>query len=79
MRVWEGLEGFGRVWEGLGGWGRGGNRVFPASKSFFWLHQGLRVTAATIFLVFFLGFSIDRSKKYIKTIKMYIKVDAVDP
>ena len=42
-------------------------------------HQGLRVTAAAIFLVFFAGFAIDRSKKYIKVTKKYIKVDAVHP
>ena len=26
-----------------------------------------------------LGFAIDRSKKYIKTIENYMKIDAVDP
>ena len=31
------------------------------------------------FLYIFSGFAIDRSKKYIKTIKNYIKIDAVDP
>ena len=31
------------------------------------------------FLYIFAGFAIDRSKKYIKNIKMYIKIDAVDP
>ena len=41
--------------------------------------SGLRVTAAGggIFYIFS-GFAIDRSKKYIKTIKNYIKIDAVD-
>ena len=37
------------------------------------------VTAVTIFLAFFLGFAIDRWKKYIKNIKIYINIDAVDP
>ena len=32
-----------------------------------------------VFLYIFSGFAIDRSKKYIKTIKDYIKADAVDP
>ena len=41
--------------------------------------MGLRVTAAAVFLVFFSGFANDRSKKYIKTIRNYIKIDAVDP
>ena len=27
----------------------------------------------------FTGFATDRSKKYIKTIKIYIKIEAVDP
>ena len=40
--------------------------------------QGLRITAA-IFLIFFAGFAIDRSKKYIKSIKNDIKIDAVNP
>ena len=30
-------------------------------------------------LYIFLGFAIDRSKKYIKNIETYIKIDAVDP
>ena len=32
-----------------------------------------------IFYIFCSGFAIDRSKKYIKTIKNYVKIDAVDP
>ena len=32
-----------------------------------------------IVLVFLSGFAIGRWKKYIKTIKMYMKIDAVDP
>ena len=31
------------------------------------------------FLYIFSGFAIDRSKKYIKTIKNHKKIDAVDP
>ena len=31
------------------------------------------------FLCIFSDFAIDRSKKYIKTIKNYIKIDAVNP
>ena len=31
------------------------------------------------FLHIFSGFAIDRSKKYIKTIEIDIKIDAVDP
>ena len=29
--------------------------------------------------MYFFRFAIDRSKKYIKTIEFYIKIDAVDP
>ena len=32
-----------------------------------------------VFFIYFSGFAIDRSKKYIKTIKNYMKIDAVDP
>ena len=32
-----------------------------------------------IFYIFFAGFAIDRSKKYMKTIKNQMKIDAVDP
>ena len=31
------------------------------------------------FSYIFSGFAIDRSKKYIKTIEIYIKIDAVNP
>ena len=31
------------------------------------------------FLYIFLGFAIDRSKKYIKVIENHIKIDGVDP
>ena len=31
------------------------------------------------FFLFFTCFATNRSKKYIKTIKIYIKIDAVDP
>ena len=40
--------------------------------------EGLRVTGG-VFLYIFSGFAIDRSKKYIKVIKNYMKIDAVDP
>ena len=62
------LNGFGRVCEGLGRVGRGGEG---------W--GGLRVFGGRAFLYIFSGFAIDRSKKYIKTTKIYIKIDAVDP
>ena len=62
------LEGFGRVWEGLGRVGRGEEG---------W--GGLRVTGGGVFFIYFLGFAIDRSKKYIKTIEIDMKIDAVDP
>ena len=39
----------------------------------------LRDRAFEYFLYIFSGFAIDRSKKYIKVIKIYIKFDAVDP
>ena len=72
-RVWKGLGGFGRVWEGWGGVGRGGEG---------W--GGLCVTLQppklfAFFFNIFTGFAIDRWKKYIKTIKNYMKIDAVDP
>ena len=38
-----------------------------------------RVTGDGIFHIFFSGFAIDRSKKYIKTIKIDMKIDAVNP
>ena len=43
--------------------------------------SGCRVTAAGggYFLYIFSGFAIDRSKKYIKTIKNHMKIDGVDP
>ena len=37
------------------------------------------VTGGQYFLYIFSGFAIDRWKKYIKTIKIYMKIDAVDP
>ena len=51
-------------WEGCGGVGRGGRA---------------HVTGGGYFLYIFSGFAIDRSKKYIKTIKFDSKIDAVDP
>ena len=60
---------FGRVWEGLGRVGRGGEG---------WGELGV-TCGGGIFYTFFLGFAIDRSKKYIKVIKIYVKIDAVDP
>ena len=41
--------------------------------------EGLRVTGGRVFFYIFSGFAIDRSKKYIKTIKIDMKIDAVDP
>ena len=63
---WKGLGGFGRVWEGLGGFGKG-LRGFGKDRVF------------ACFLYIFTGFAIDRSIKYIKTIKIDMKIDAVDP
>ena len=60
------LEGFGRAWKGLEGVGRGGEG---------W--GGLRVFGVGYFLYIFSGFAIDRSKKYIKSIKNHMKIDAV--
>ena len=57
------LEGFGRVLEGLegvGGVARGG--------------EGLMLLGGVFFLYIFLGIAIDRSKKYIKVIKNYMKI-----
>ena len=62
------LERFERVWEGLEGFGKGGEG---------W--GGLRVPGGRHFLYIFSGFAIDRSKKYIKNIKNYMKIDAVNP
>ena len=51
----------------------------------FWIHflgpfKGLVLLLLLYYLSStFPGFAIDRSKKYIKTIKIYIKIDAVDP
>ena len=42
---WKGLEGFGRGWEGLGRVGKGGEGRGGVGRA--------RVTAASIFLVFF--------------------------
>ena len=67
-RVWKRLGGFGRVWEGLGRVGRGGEG---------W--GGLRVTGGGIFYIFFSGFAIDRSKKYMKVIKNYMKLMRLTP
>ena len=52
--AWKGLEGFGRGWAGWGAVGSWG---------------GLRVTGGQHFLYIFLGFAIDRSKKYKKPSK----------
>ena len=41
--------------------------------------EGLRVTEGGSLYIFFSGFAIDRSKKHIKVIENYIKIDAVDP
>ena len=41
--------------------------------------EGLVLLGGMYFLYIFSGFAIDRSKKYIKTIKNHIKIDAVDP
>ena len=46
---------------------------------FFGPFKGLRVLGGGYFSYIFSGAAIDRSKKYIKNIKNYIKIDAVDP
>ena len=44
-----------------------------------WIHQAaVLLLLGGIFNIFLSGFAIDRSKKYIKTIKIYIKIDAVN-
>ena len=51
-----------------------------ASEAVFWgPFKGLRVTGGDVSYIYFSSFAIDRSKKYIKVIKNYIKNDAVDP
>ena len=64
------MEWFGRVWEGLGGVGEGGEGWGGVGRA--------RVTGGGYFLYIFSGFAIDRSKKYMKTIKIDRKIDAVD-
>ena len=41
--------------------------------------KGLVLLGGGYFLYIFSGFAIDRSKKYIKTIKNDMKIDVVDP
>ena len=41
--------------------------------------KGSVLLGGGIFIYFFSGFAIDRSKKYIKTIKNHMKIDAVYP
>ena len=65
------LDGSGRVWEGLEGVGRGGKGWEEVGRG--------SCYGGGYFLYIFSGFAIDRSKKYIKTIKIYMKIDAVDP
>ena len=67
------LLGFGRVWECLGGFGKGGEGWGGVGRG----GEGLMLLG-DYFLYIFSGFAIDRSKKYIKVIKDYIKIDAVD-
>ena len=69
-RVWEGLGGVGRGWEG---WGRVGRVPSPLEPP----RKGLRVLGGGYFVYIFSGFAIDRSKKYVKTIKIYVKIDDV--
>ena len=52
--------------------------VRRCKTSFFCPFKGL-VLLLLLFFYQFSGFAIDRSKKSIKTIKHYIKIDAVDP
>ena len=55
-------------WDGVGmvqmWWGMDGERSVLWGK---------------VFVDIFSGFAIDRSKKYIKTIENYVKINAVDP
>ena len=39
----------------------------------------LKGSCFCLFFIYFSGFAIDRSKKYIKNIKNHMKIDAVDP
>ena len=51
----------------------------PQTSPFLGPFKGLRVLGGGYFLYIFSGFAIDRSKKYMKTIESYIKIDAMDP
>ena len=61
----------GRGGEGWGGVGMG--VCDPTTR------QASKFRFLNVFLYIFSGFAIDRSKKYIKVINNYIKIDAVDP
>ena len=50
----------------------------PSNSFFFGALKGL-VLLLLLFFEYFSGFAIDLSKKYIKNIKNYMKIDAVDP
>ena len=62
----------GMVWKGLGGFGRVWEGWGGVGRAPCYWEEG-------IFYNFFSGFAIDRSKKYMKAIENYIKIDAVDP
>ena len=57
------LDSFKWFWKDLGGFGR------------VWEGWG----GGIFYMFFFSGFAIYRSKKYIKVIKSYIEIDAVNP
>ena len=65
------FNGFRWFWDGLEGFGRGWKGWGGVGRA--------RVTGGGYLLYIFSGFAIDRSKKYIKTIKNYINIDAVNP
>ena len=65
------FDGFRWFWDGLEGFGRGWKGWGGVGRGpCYW---------GGYFLYIFSGFAIDRSKKYIKTFEIYIKIDAVDP
>ena len=69
------LGGWGGVWRGEEGRPVTMDRSMGPYNPF----KGLRVFGGSIFYIFFSGFAIDRSKKYVKVIKNHIKLDALDP
>ena len=72
---WKGLGGVGMGWDGWGWVGRGGEGWGGLCVTL----QPPKDRVFACFLYIFTGFAIDRSKKYIKIIEIYMKIDADDP